>query len=83
MEIVVIVGTILAVWVFIKIIEVRDRRRAVYRLVGSKSPSGIPDPDHYVKLMKNSRGYHVDFYDAQGRHVYSSDLVKVDSTEDL
>lgn len=76
-----IIGLILAVSVFVKIIEVRDRRRASYRLVGAKdqkTPSDITDPTHTVKLIKTRKGYRLDFYDGQGQHFYSVDLEKVD-----
>ena len=79
-----IVGIILAVAVFAKIIEVRDRRRASYRLVwptGQKTPSDITDPDHSVKLIRTRKGYRLDFYDGQGQHFSSVDLEKVDSSE--
>lgn len=79
-----IVGIILAVAVFAKIIEVRDRRRASYRLVwpmDQKTPLDITDPDHSVKLDKTRKGYRLDFYDGQGQHFYSVDLEKLDSSE--
>lgn len=74
-----IVGIIIAVSVFVKIIEERDRRRASYRLVrsmGKKTPSDITDPDHTVKLIRTRKGYRLDFYDGQGHHFYSVDLEK-------
>lgn len=79
-----IIGIILAVWVFVKIIEFRDRRRASYRFEWSKglgSPPDITDPDHTVKVVKSHRGVRINFYDPQGRHFYSVDLEKVDSSE--
>lgn len=79
-----IVGIILAVWVFVKIIEIRDRRRASYRTVRTKGiggPPDITDPRHSVKMVKTSKGFLLDFYDPQGHHFYSVDLEKVDSSE--
>ena len=80
-----IVGIMLAVRVFVKIIEVRDRRRASYRLVLDKAqttPTDITDPDYSVKLINTRKGYRLDFYDGQGHHVHSVDLEKVDSSVD-
>lgn len=79
-----IVGIILAVWIFVKIIEIRDRRKASYRFEWSKglgSPPDITDPDHTVKVVKSRRGVRINFYDGQGHHFYSVDLEKVDSSE--
>lgn len=78
-----IVGIMLAVWVFVEIVEVRDRRRAKYRAVRSKGrgiPPDITDPDHHVKLVRTRKGYRLNFYDHHGHHVYSVDLEKVDSS---
>ena len=80
-----LVSLILAVWVFVKIIEVRDRRRASYRLVrdkDQKTPTDITDHDHSVKLINTRKGYRLDFYDGQGHLVYSVGLEKVDSSVD-
>lgn len=79
-----IVGIIIAVSVFVKIIEERDRRRASYRLVWPmvhKTRLDITDPVHTVKLIRTRKGYRLDFYDGQGHHFYSVDLEKVDRPE--
>ena len=79
-----LISLILGVWIFVKIIEVRDKRRASYRIVGDKdqkTPMGITDPDHSVKLIKTRNGYRLDFYDGQGQHFSSVDLEKVDGSE--
>lgn len=79
-----IVGIILAVWVFARIIDIRDRRRALYRATwscGLGSAPNVTDPSVSVKIDKIRKGYHVKFYDAQGQHFYSIDLEKVDSSE--
>lgn len=78
------VGIILAVWVFTKIIDIRDRRNSRYRATwscGRGSAPNVTDPTVSVKIDKIRKGYHVKFYDAQGQHFYSIDLEKVDSSE--
>lgn len=78
------VGIIVAVWVFTKIIDIRDRRNARYRTAWSWGRGDAPDvtdPSISVKIDKIRKGYHVSFYDAQGQHFYSIDLEKVDSSE--
>ena len=80
-----IVGIILAVWVFARIIDIRDRRRARYRAAwswGRGGPPDVTDPDISVKIDKIRKGYHVSFYDAYGQHFYSIDLEKVDTSVD-
>ena len=80
-----IIGIILAVRVFVEIIEVRDRRRARYRAVRSEGQGGPPDitsTDHSVKLAKAGKGFRLDFYDRQGHYFYSVALEKVDSSVD-
>ena len=80
-----LISLILGVWLFVKIIEVRDRRRASYRLVWDKAqttPTGLTDPDYSVKLINTRKGYRLDFYDGQGHHIHSVDLEKVDSSVD-
>ena len=78
-----VIGIILAVWVFARIIDIRDRRIARYRATwswGRGGPPDVTDPDISVKIDKIRKGYHVSFYDAQGQHFYSVDLEKVDSS---
>lgn len=78
------VGIILAVWVFTKIIDIRDRRSALYSATwscGRGSAPNVTDPSVSVKIDKIRKGYHVRFYDAQGQHFYSINLEKVDSSE--
>lgn len=78
-----IVGIILAVRVFVEIIETRDRRRARYHAVRSEgrgSPPNVTDPDHHVMIVRTRKGYRLNFYDQHGHHLYSVDLEKVDSS---
>ena len=78
-----VIGIILAVWVFARIIDIRDRRRARYRATwswGRGGPPDVTDPDISVKIDKIRKGYLVIFYDAHGQHFYSIDLEKVDSS---
>lgn len=78
-----IVGIMLAVRVFVEIVEIRDRRRARYhaaRSVGRGSPPDVTDPNHHVMIVRTRKGYRLTFYDQHGHHLYSVDLVKVDSS---
>ena len=78
-----IVGIILAVWVFVEIVEIRDRRRTRYHAVRSKGHGTLPDvtdPDHHVMIVRTRKGYRLNFYDQHGHHFYSVDLEKVDSS---
>ena len=78
-----IVGIMLAVWVFAEIVEIRDRRRAKYHAVRSEGhgdPPDVTDPDHHVMIARTRKGYRLNFYDQHGHHLYSVDLVKVDSS---
>lgn len=73
---------ILAAWVFVKIIEVRDRYRATYKFVRSAGYGNVPSLTEYpMKFVKIKKGYRIEMYDEKNILIHSIDLEKVDAPE--
>lgn len=74
-------GIIIAVGVFAKIIEIRDRCRATYKFARAIGYGRIPGLTEYpMKFVKIKKGYRIEMYDEKNTLVHSVDLEKVDTS---